>query len=59
MDINSVNNRDGLITVYDPNYRKIVVFDLVDLLQNQESYYQEFIILNAPNKMIPCLRRCR
>ncbi len=49
MDINSVNNRDGLITVYDPNYRKIVVFDLVDLLQNQESYYQEFIILNAPN----------
>ena len=31
MDINSANtNYNGSITAYDPNYKKIVVFDIID-----------------------------
>lgn len=50
MDIGSVNNNyDGSITVYDPNYKKIVVFDIIDILQDQKPSFKEYVIVQAPN----------
>lgn len=50
MDINSANtNYNGSITVYDPNYKKAVVFDIIDLLQDRKPYFKEYPVLKAPN----------
>ena len=50
MDIGSVNNNyDGSITVYDPNYKKIVVFDISNILHDQKPYFKEYSVTKAPN----------
>lgn len=50
MDINSANtNYNGSITAYDPNYKKIVVFDIIDILQDRKPYFKEYTVTNAPN----------
>ena len=49
-DISSVNNNyDGTITVYDPNYKKIVKFDILNVLQDRKPYFTEYTVLKAPN----------
>lgn len=51
LEVNSVNyNHDGRsITVFDPNLRKVIIFDILNILQGQGPRFREEIITEAPN----------
>lgn len=51
MDIGSANcdHAEGLITVYDPNFKKTVIFDVIRILQDRNPYFKEYSVKKAPN----------
>ena len=58
MEVNSFNNNyDGRsVTVFDPNSRKIIVFDMHNILEETQPRFRELTVENAPNfvkQMLP------
>lgn len=51
LEVNSVNyNYDNRsITVFDPNSKKITIFDITNILRGEEPRFSEFTITAAPN----------
>lgn len=51
IDIGSASYDDvsHLLTVFDPNSKKIVLFDMLKIVRNERPFYEEIIIGEAPN----------
>lgn len=57
VDANSVNtNHDGSITVFDLQGKKILLYDLINILQDRQPYFIEYPVSEAPNLIKQVLR---